>query len=160
LGVRRKCVWRLLLLLAVHYCIAIKNKASRRLSPSGRRTCSHRGLLCFVTTFSRQCSPFSPLSPPQRPSRVSPSTTFQTPPTGQTIFCCLSGLIIIISYTMPAPSTRILTTASPSIMSLLCSCNVGPPPMLSPLITALSSALVPQTINASPDAAGKPTNPS
>ena len=42
-----------------------------------------------------------------------------------------------------------------SIMSLLCSCNIGPPPMLSPLLAALSSALVPQAINASPDAAGK-----
>jgi hypothetical protein len=41
-----------------------------------------------------------------------------------------------------------------SVTSLLCSCNIGPPPILSPLLASLSSALIPQAINSSPDAAG------
>jgi hypothetical protein len=41
-----------------------------------------------------------------------------------------------------------------SVTSLLCSCNIGPPPILAPLLASLSSALIPQAINSSPDAAG------
>jgi hypothetical protein len=46
-----------------------------------------------------------------------------------------------------------------SVTSLLCSCNIGPPPILSPLLASLSSVLLPQAINSSPDAAGDASSP-
>ena len=46
-----------------------------------------------------------------------------------------------------------ISSAACSITSLLCSCNIGPSPLLSPLLTALASSLNPQAINSTPEAA-------